>query len=234
LIWYPYRFKFTRKEREDITTSLAFQILILLFICTYALFLLLSISFIDAATSPDIRILLPLYFFGVIFTVLFIYDVKMFTEVKLIWRAILIYVFMLVFHNSIGTYALARTIHEDGIWYTHREWRTSEVMEFLCFIPEDIPIYSNGPDVISLLLHRESKMIPVKIHSTSRLPNQHFIADIAQMNADLQHNKGLVVYFDNITWRWYIPDKDELQELVDLSLIRRAADGIIYHGAGID
>jgi hypothetical protein len=234
VIWYTHEFRAITKESVDLTASLKFQILIIMFILTYVFFLLLSICFIDIATRIDYRILSPVYIFGVIFMTVLLWDIKKFIKSRLIWKFMLLYVFVLIYCNTINTYNHVSKMHQDGIWYTSREWRASEVIEFLRFLPEDIPIYSNGPDVISILLGKESKMIPAKTHSTSRLPNQHFASDLARMNTDLQRNKGVVAYFDNITWRWYLPDKDELQELARLSLIRRAADGVVYHQADID
>jgi hypothetical protein len=233
-IWYAYRFKSVIKGRDTLTISLKFQILTLLFLCAYVIFLLFSISFIDIATHLDYRILSPIYTFGVAFVILLIWDINKFMNNRLISSIILLYVFTLSCYNATNTHAIASKMHRDGLWYTSWKWRASEVIEFLRFIPEGIPLYSNGPDVISILLGRESKMIPAKMHSSSRLPNQHFAADMARMSTDLQRDKGLVVYFDNITWRWYLPDKDELQAFAVLSLMRRATDGVIYHRASSD
>jgi 4-amino-4-deoxy-L-arabinose transferase-like glycosyltransferase len=226
--WDLFRLKIIIKKSEEISLSLKLQILILLFIFSYICMLFLSISYVDAATHLDFRILSPIYIFGVILFLLFTWDVKNFVRARSLWRAMLLYVLLLICYNAVNAYARISQIHEEGIGYTSEEWRTSEVLEFLRFVPEEIPIYSNGPDVINILLHREAKMIPVEIHSTSRLPNQDFASEMAQMTLDLQRHKGLVVYFDNITWRWYLPDEDELQALAALAVIRRATDGVVY------
>ena len=48
------------------------------------------------------------------------------------------------------------------------------------------------------------------------------------MRNELMQNGALVVYLDKITWRWYLPSKDELENVYKLPVLVRLEDGVIY------
>ena len=89
-------------------------------------------------------------------------------------------------------------------------------------------IYTNGPDVINFLTRRSAFMIPMKVEKKSRKINNAYLYEMKEMMGKLKNNGGLLVYFYRITWRWYLPSKDELEKQLPPHLIKRYADGIIY------
>jgi hypothetical protein len=49
---------------------------------------------------------------------------------------------------------------------------------------------------------------------------------------DLEMNNGIIVYFDTIKWRFYLPTVDELTSLIPLIIVQKYPDGTIYKLGG--
>ena len=52
--------------------------------------------------------------------------------------------------------------------------------------------------------------------------------DLAEMGRELETKNGVLVYFNTISWRWYLPSEEELKTKLDLRLVVREQDGSIY------
>jgi len=48
------------------------------------------------------------------------------------------------------------------------------------------------------------------------------------LREDLNKNHALIIYFDRVTWRWYLPNRNELEEIYKLPVVTRFADGVVY------
>ena len=48
------------------------------------------------------------------------------------------------------------------------------------------------------------------------------------MRNELFQNRAVLVYLDKITWRWYLPTKDELNNVYKLPVLIQLDDGTIY------
>jgi hypothetical protein len=88
--------------------------------------------------------------------------------------------------------------------------------------------YSNGIDAIYFLTRKEALRIPPKIDRISGKNNPEFERDLNAMRNDLTQNRAVVLYLDKITWRWYLPSKDELENVYKLPILARLKDGVIY------
>ncbi len=51
--------------------------------------------------------------------------------------------------------------------------------------------------------------------------------DINYMRDEIIQNRGVVVYLDRITWRWYLPTKDALNNVYKLPVLIQLDDGIV-------
>jgi hypothetical protein len=70
-------------------------------------------------------------------------------------------------------------------------------------------------------------MIPRRIYHDTKQPNPEYNAQMTAMKQTLKSNNGLLVYFDRVGWRWYLPSPPELEE-VGLRLLKRTEDGSLY------
>jgi hypothetical protein len=118
--------------------------------------------------------------------------------------------------------------HREGEGFTSRAWRESEPVKFVKALPSQMAVYSNAADACYLFTNREALRLPAKYDPTGALVNTDFEAQMAALRDDLINNRALVVYFDRVNWRWYLPERHELEESYKLPVLRNFADGVVY------
>jgi len=91
-----------------------------------------------------------------------------------------------------------------------------------------VPIYSNARDALVFLTRKEVRKIPREADPILGKPNPSYRAELEAMRDDLVLHDGLVVYFDTVDWRWYLPSASDLQKELGLQVKASAADGVIY------
>ena len=70
--------------------------------------------------------------------------------------------------------------------------------------------------------------MPAKVDPVSGKNNPEFEREINSVRNELMQNQAVVVYLDKITWRWYLPSKDELENVYRLPVLVRFDDGVVY------
>jgi hypothetical protein len=203
--------------------------LMIVFALVYIPFLLLSITFMDAITPLDNRILsplsLPVLFLSVVAgrRLLVLADGKPY----LIHGTIAVCV-------AVGCAASIRAghqlikAHEEGLGYSSLAWRHSATVRAVNTLPSECVLFSNAPDAIQSLTGRQAQWLPPKIHSTSLLGVSHveYSGDLAIMRFQMGE-AGRIIYFSTID-RGYLPNMDELEKDVHLVLEASCGDGAIY------
>jgi hypothetical protein len=205
-------------------------------ILVYWLVIIASISFLDRATSPDERILLPVYVASLILTVgvcgAIIYSPRIRRFIKAV--AVTLLIFLAISYCARAGRWIEERRH-DGHGYTSRAWKNSSLIAVLEELAPGTPIYTNGRDAIFILAGRESARIPLKTSPTSGLENIGYEGEIQGMLDRLRKENGVLVYFEEIG-RTYYPSLDELTDRLPLELVNRTEDGWIYRAgtAGLD
>jgi hypothetical protein len=118
--------------------------------------------------------------------------------------------------------------HREGEGFTSRAWRDSETVKFLKALPSQTVISSNAADACYVFTNREVSRLPARYDSTNARVNTDFESQMTTLRDDLNNNHALVIYFDKITWRWYLPNRNELEETYKLPVLMRFADGVVY------
>jgi hypothetical protein len=78
------------------------------------------------------------------------------------------------------------------------------------------------------LLNKPAVMVPRKIHTNTNLPNRQYLVQTAELRRRLKEDRGLLVYFYTVDWRWYLPAAEELERTLGLQVLARENDGVIY------
>ncbi|MCP4688991.1 MAG: hypothetical protein GY859_13135 [Desulfobacterales bacterium] len=71
-------------------------------------------------------------------------------------------------------------------------------------------------------------MIPKKVNPGTRERNKKFEEQLRRMLRECGEEKAFVAHFDAITWRWYLPTRDELEFKWGLPVLRRFKDGGVF------
>jgi len=227
-VWIALREKMRFGQQANM--SLVAQVLTAAFTITYLLFLFVSISFIDAQTPLEGRILSPVYACGIILVVSVAYKTSQLRQrTTIVWRgAFLILSFVLIYLKATDANAFIAYRHDNATGYTERMWVDSESIKYIKSLPETKTIYSNGVDAIQFLTRRAALRIPAKIDPGSGLQNPNFERDVEAMRNDLMDERAVIVYMDRITWRWYLPSKEELENVYHIPILARFYDGVVY------
>jgi len=121
---------------------------------------------------------------------------------------------------------------DQGWGYSDRLWKGSPTVRYLLQAPPPASqeIYSNGPDVLYILDHLQSKLSPLRTMDTSgQIPVASPVAEnLSRVSAIWPgSNGGYLVWFDNIS-RDYLYSLSDLQRAANLQPIERFGDGAIY------
>lgn len=129
----------------------------------------------------------------------------------------------------------AKGVLENGIGYSGRTWKTSELVKQVKALPAGSPIYTNGVDVLYLTTEKVGFSVPakedvLKVHvpDRERRLKKDYDAEMERMRTGLRESGGVLVYFRGVHWRWYYPSEKELIATTPLQVMDNFPDGAIY------
>jgi hypothetical protein len=116
----------------------------------------------------------------------------------------------------------------DVLEFAGEKWRESELVAAVGRLEPGTVVYSNAPDAIYIYTGRPARFLPRKFVGASRLPNETYLNDLGKCKSEIDGTSAVIAYFDNVTWRWYLPTEAELVTGVPLRTALRFADGAVY------
>jgi hypothetical protein len=222
--------QWTRKKKEKHTHNKA-AVLLTIFIFVYIGFLTFSISFIDAYTPLDYRILYPVYIFGILFILLITSDVIQLnhtsTGSKAKFAIVFLFIPLFIASKAIALPSFVNHFIDHGQGYLSKGWRESHTLNLVKTFPVGV-IYTNAEDILDVYFNRETHFIPKMFNPTSKLENSDYQAEIAIIRNHLIKKGGLIVYIHQFAYRSYFPKIDRLYADIGLAgSIYEAKDGFI-------
>jgi hypothetical protein len=200
----------------------------IVFIFFYSSLLIVSISLFDAQIPINSRILSPIFVFGSVPILcrgyaLFQTREKMplFNLSKNVTGMVVILVFVMRAANWFS--------YTDawGLGYSGKAWRNSKCIEYIRKLDPKTPIFTNGSDVVYFFTGRHTNILPPKISPGTLEIAGSYSHDMAKMKKALMSG-GILVYFDAISWTWYLPQKEEIMESMQLKCIVNDDVGKVY------
>ena len=197
-------------------------------VATYVVFLAVYNSFTNPAVDLGPRVALPVYIFGMILVFSLVERESAVGKRRIIfWGVVLSSLVLFSANVRPAAYWLSYR-HREGEGFTSRAWRDSETVKFLKALPPQTVISSNAADACYLFTKREVLRLPARYDPTRARDNTDFDAQMTALRDGLNDNHAVVIYFDRITWRWYLPTRNELEESYQLPVAKRFADGVVY------
>jgi len=198
------------------------------FILVYIPSLLFSMSFFDASTKLDVRLLAPVYLFLVVGVVLLMHRWARVHPLDRKWLSIAFgVVAFFIFFQSLQLKDTVSTYREDGLGFASEEWIQSDTLKFVEEMPARFSIYTNGPDAIAIFMDRPAIGIPKMVDPVTRRRNDQFPAQMREMSRCLSSTDCRVVYFHAIRSRWYLPTLEQLRQFLPLKTIYNGKDGVV-------
>jgi len=219
--------KVNGKDKPQNNINSIIQSLCAFYIITYLLILFLSVTFFDASTIFDLRILAPVYVAGIILVFSITYAVSNLFKKPYIWRLFVALQVILILVNASQFSITALKIYHHGSDYSNPSWTKSKSIIFVKSLPKEISIYSNVPDEIYFLTGKPASYLPNKLNSTTSLSNPNFLIEMNNLK-DKLNQKDTYVVFVNGVQRNDLPTKQELTEIYHFPVLIKLKDGIIF------
>ena len=198
--------------------------LIFSFPAIYLLFIIFSASFLDAGIPFNQRILFPAF---PVFLLCVFYLASNFIQSRGVLSALAFAVLIgLVFF--IETYSLVKKRNAEGLGFASPKWYNSEIVRQVKNLDPSIGLYSNAPDAISLFTGRNTHSLPIWAKPGTREPSSTYKQEMGHLVYRMSEQGYQIVYFRNITWRWYLPNEQQLNQILPLKATQDASDGAIY------
>lgn len=161
-----------------------------LYIFGYLASIISSMTWFDASTKFQLRILSPIYVSLLIMLVYFGYW---------LWqkqKAVTIFLSLVIFSLSLSgfTDTLAQ-LRKGGQGYASFRWFDSEAMDFLSALPEDTRIYSNQVGPVYLFTGRPGYVLPDLIDPVTGLPRGRYEESIELLQADVLSGEAALALF---------------------------------------
>jgi 4-amino-4-deoxy-L-arabinose transferase-like glycosyltransferase len=200
-----------------------------IFAICYGLFLLLSRSFADAHTNFDNRILAPVLITTLILAAAVLRERRRWTSGRRGAWWILCAVWLLAAVANIpSTRAVLLEGRQRGFGYADVGWRGSGTLAVVRQMPRNLGLYSNAPEVIRVILDRPAEMLPRFRSTSTGRDNPGYERQLGRMMADINAGRSILVFFDRMRSRDYLPTPEDLVESHGLELVLQAQDGAIY------
>ena len=229
----------SRKERLNAMDPRApaalLPVLCVLFSSAYVLFLFLSISFVDASTPADARILSPVFILLLLAVISLVWSgsgALRSWKVRLGFGLLLP---MLFASNALRAVSLAVEIRREGndASYAGLSGRDSECLAVLKSLPDSVRVYTNGFATLRLLTHRETVfMVPRKTDPYTLQPNRSFKEEVEAMRRDCRDNRAVLVYLTAVH-RPHLLTQVEAESFCSLPVLRRLTDATVYGGESV-
>jgi hypothetical protein len=183
-------------ESQAPAGSLALAFTHALHIPVYLAFLVISLSFFDASTPLDDRILSVIYLPGIIlFASGLAWVWRALTNRAVFFRLLLggFCVLFLLFSVKDGAAAVAQ-LGAQGQGFAHQGWRESQTIQAILDLPA-IMLYSNKPTAIYLLTGRNAYIIPTPTDSVTGLDRSNYTADRDLIQQRVLQGQALLILF---------------------------------------
>ena len=225
------------EHRHSMTPSIAstLSLLSLVFIGAYVAFLLVSISFLDATTPLDDRILFPVFGVVVVAMVVIAWRVAHRARRRAIWLAFLACAAVSIVVRAPSALSGIGDVRRDGVGYMSDGWKQSDMLAQVRRLPADLVVYSNAQDAIEFLTGRAAEWLPDDELWESARPNPEYAKQRDGMCGQVMNGKAVVAYFitDDPGDEWAL---DQTAKMCAFPQIIRRADGKFYSATalGID
>jgi hypothetical protein len=153
--------------------------ILFLFTIFYLVFMFFSISFFDRAMPLDNRMLSPIFPAAVILSIGTGQRwLSTFHNSKPILTATMLG--CILFPSMYADAAVHRVFqaHQKGFGYASREWHESGILRKVVSLPHETLVYTNGADVLTLLIDRLAGDLPEKAFQHSDRINPNYDSEI--------------------------------------------------------
>ncbi len=204
--------------------------LLALFVAVYALFLVVSISFVDANTPLDNRILAPIYAAGVALAGYAFGDYwRRAAGRSGIRRGMLAGALLLLAIHVLPAAMFVQGAHASGLGFSARDARLAALESAVRELPDQMLIFSNSPEAVYIGAGRRAQALPKKFLAMQQNANPDYTAALRQITDAVADGEAAVVLFERVSSR-NLPAASDL-EAAGIAPILKTPGGALYGAA---
>jgi 4-amino-4-deoxy-L-arabinose transferase-like glycosyltransferase len=164
------------------------------YIVIYTAAILATITFLDASTPLENRILAPalaslLILLAVVWHWIWQWK-KLYVRIAL---AVAVFIFSARFISD-GRLTI-ENLQKDGQGYSTRVWRESETMQAIRDLPPDTVIYTNRPTAVYLLTGRGAYVTPSPLDPVQMQQRPEYMNDLSRMKEEVREGRAILIFF---------------------------------------
>jgi hypothetical protein len=188
-----------RHERHQPRPTTLLPRILGLFVVVYGGFLLVSVSFFDANTPFDERILSPVFVAGILlvtyYASAFVAENRLPRWAKGVGTAVLLLFALAYLFNAIRWMNTAQT---QGLGFSGVNWQNTNLAPAIAQLPDNALIFSNAPDVVYILTGRSAHPLPKPITVTTGQENEMYADEMHQVEKFLFNANGYIIIFNSL------------------------------------
>ena len=209
------------------------EILSLLFVgFGYVVSVLTSLTFFDASTPLDNRILSPLFILFVLVLFAGIWRSDIFHDHRLIrWLAVGMVILWAIFGMNFSKGILGK-MRQEGSLFDSPHWQNSQLVDLLRQVPSDTIVYSNESLYLTYVLSRPVRQLPERNDPVKGVSRPDYLAQVAAMQDAFNDHHSLLVISHYRYSEEYYATLDEASS--DLQICLEIEEGIFYSSGEAD
>lgn len=198
------------------------------FFLVYPLFLIFSITFLDANIPLDKRLLSPLF---VLIALILPFLMQSFsrkiplTNFLVFGVSFLFLCFssLLLFQNRI----FIQQVHQFGFGFNYTEFKNDPLFPYLSHIDQPAIFISNAAEPVYLFTQHEVFLLPKRFNAMENRDNPHFDTDITSLKEKYLKEPTYFIFFDKITGG-SIDDQNFYKSEFGLNFIEKFKNAAVY------
>lgn len=219
--------RLNRQKKKPLAAEPHLVILSVNYFIIYLLFLFFSISFIDAYTPLNTRLLLPAFLFVMLAAIAIVLRLAAQRKNPTLWWSFVCFMLVTLTFNVPEAVQTAAKIRFEGAGYASPYWKyESPIVNFMREYESSQNIYTNGSEVALFLTGKTTLPMPSKQDMVSKTKNPAYQQELQTLCDELTGGQAILVYFNRIH-RSYFAHADEIMAACSVEAIAEWEDGMV-------
>jgi 4-amino-4-deoxy-L-arabinose transferase-like glycosyltransferase len=192
----------SQRQSRDMTFRMTLLLaeICVVFDLLYLLLLFVTISFFDASTTLELRLLVPIFPVTVLLSASCLaLRREMFGRQSVGYRTLLIVALLILLSNAARFSARYRDIRANGVGFQTEQWRDEEIVNYVRSLPEDTALYSDNPALVYDATQRAPYPVPLRFDIQTTCANPQFEKEMKAL-ADLGNRRNVIVILFETNW----------------------------------
>jgi len=221
-----FRDKQNQEDKEHEIGARLLVLLLVLYAIIYIVMVIFSLTYFDASTKLNDRILSPIYLVGIIAGLITIWNSPWFEEHAILRYGVITICVLFAGINFLRGFDVLNTMRKDGRGFSGKEWNSSETVAALAKMPPDTLLFSNEAFAIYHLAGIPANWIPENYDPVKDQEDENYYKRIGLMRDEIISHNGALVIFNSINKHNVYASINELSR--GLSIFQKTDDGAIF------